>query len=425
MPVRPRSSPKKGKGKKDPPSKPRDKGKSRKTKSTKPVSPKTRSSGRHEEGPRFPLTKVQQTAEKQLEKLRGGIDAIDDRVVTLLNERAKIAQKIGAAKAKLGRRAYAPDRERMLLDRLVQRSKGPLPDEGLRLIYKEIISASLALESPLEVAYLGPEATFTHEATKRHFGMSARLQPRRSIGDVFTDVERGRCHYGVVPIENSTEGVVTHTLDTFMGSELTISAEILLEVSHHLLTRAGEMRVVTKVYSHPQALAQCRGWLNANLPGVPLVDVSSTARAAQLAAEDSGAGAVASDLAASMYGLQVAASHLEDVRGNMTRFLVIGHDCPAPTGADRTSIMFAIKDSPGVLFQALGAFASLGINLSRIESRPSRRRAWDYLFFIDLEGHRADPGVEDAIQILRDTCVFMKVLGSYPQGYLRSLRNGK
>jgi chorismate mutase/prephenate dehydratase len=357
-------------------------------------------------------------AAPDLDELRTLIDAADDAIIRLLNERASVALEIGDAKAKLERRAYAPDRERELLDRLAAKNSGPLPEESLRLIYKEIISASLALESPLAVAYLGPEATFTHEATKRHFGLSARLNPRRTIPDVFADVEHWRAEYGVVPIENSTEGVVNHTLDSFVNSELGICAEILLEVSHHLLTRTGDLDRVTKVYSHPQALAQCRGWLDANLPGVAQVDVSSTARAAQLASEDEGAAAVASDLAASLHGLEIAASRLEDLPGNLTRFLVIGRDDPQPTSHDRTSIMFALKDAPGILFRALEPFAAAGINMSRIESRPSRRRAWDYLFFIDTDGHRHDPKVSEAIAALEQACQFIKVLGSYPRGRL-------
>lgn len=361
-----------------------------------------------------------------IEKARQQIDHIDDKLLSLLNHRAVVAQKIGRIKAQSQQRAYVPERERQVLERITARNGGPIADESLRTIFKEIVSASLALESPLEVVYLGPEATFTHEATKRHFGMSAKLLPRRTISEVFGDVERGRNEYGVVPIENSTEGVVSHTLDSFMGSELSICAEVLLEVSHHLLSRSGQIKNVTKVYSHPQALAQCRAWLDRNLPGIPLVDVSSTARAAQLAAEDTSAGAIASDLAASIYDLQIVASQLEDLRGNMTRFLVIGRDEPAPSGNDRTSIMFALKDAPGILAQAIAPFASREINLSRIESRPSRRRAWDYLFFIDLLGHRAQAKVAEAIAELTEACDFIKVLGSYPQGTVgRSARKKK
>lgn len=358
----------------------------------------------------------QKVAAADLASFRDRIDGIDAQVLDLLNERAGLALEVGAVKQRLAAPMYSPSRERELLDQLVQSNQGPLPEDSLRLIYQEIISASLALERPLEVAYLGPLATFTHEATKRHFGSSARLLPRSSISEVFDDVERGRCQYGVVPIENSTEGVVNHTLDMFMDSDLSICAEILLLVSHHLLTVNGSLSGLRTVASHPQALAQCRGWLEKNLAGVEQRDVASTARAAQMAKGDPEVGAVASELASSLYELQVAARNVQDVRDNMTRFLVIGTDPPEPTGADRTSIMFALKDGPGVLFQALKAFADREINLSRIESRPSRRRAWDYMFFIDLVGHLSEKPVTGAVETLREACAYTKVLGSYPRG---------
>ncbi|MEL6543688.1 MAG: prephenate dehydratase [Myxococcota bacterium] len=354
----------------------------------------------------------------ELGKLRQDIDQLDDEIIERLNRRAQCAISVGKLKAEHSQRAYVPERERAVLDRLVKKSNGPLMPDSLRQIYKEVISASLALESPLDVSFLGPEATFTHEATKRHFGMSARLSARRTIPEVFDDVERDRSDYGVVPIENSTEGVVSHTLDSFVTSDLIISAEVLLSVSHHLLNRNGSIGGITKVYSHPQALAQCRNWLSQNLPGVPLIDVSSTARAAQLAAEDSSAAAIASDLAASMYGLQIASSHLEDLKSNMTRFLVVGTEEAAPTEEDRTSIMFSLKHAPGILYKALAPFGRNDVNLSRIESRPSRKRAWEYLFFVDVDGHRLDPNVTEAIEELADASVFMKVLGSYPRGKL-------
>jgi chorismate mutase/prephenate dehydratase len=354
-----------------------------------------------------------------LAELRARIDALDEQVLALANERAELAQHIGKLKAGSHARFYVPERERQVMQRLLEQNRGPLSADAVQLIFKEIISACLALESPLLVAYLGPEATFTHAATKRHFGLSARLLPRRTIAEVFADVERGRATYGVIPIENSTEGIVNHTLDSFMHSDLCIIAEVLLQVSHHLLNRSGDLGGITKVYSHPQALAQCRNWLHANLPGVALVDVSSTARAAELAAEDGTAAAVASDLAASLYNLQIASSHLEDLSGNLTRFLVIGDEASAPSGQDRTSLMFAVRDQPGVLFEALQHFATRHINMSRIESRPSRRRAWDYLFFIDLDGHRDDLTLTEALAALQGTCEFVKVLGSYPRGALR------
>ena len=353
-----------------------------------------------------------------LNELRQNIDKVDNQLISLLNQRARLALDVGKVKAKTSQKMYVPERERALLNRLMAENPGPLPSAGLKLIYKEIISACLALESPLKISFLGPEGTFTHAATKRHFGLSAQLLPKQTIAEVFNDVERGRSEYGVVPIENSTEGVVNHTLDAFMNSELCICAEVLLGVSHHILTATGEAEGITKVYSHPQALAQCRGWLERYLPGVPLIDVSSTARAAQLASEDTGAAAVASDFAASIHGLRIAHEQVEDLQGNMTRFLVVGTQPSSVTGEDRTSIMFALKDAPGVLFDALSPFARTGINLSRIESRPSRQRAWEYLFFIDLVGHIEHEALVAAVDELRERCVFIKVLGSYPRGVL-------
>ncbi|MEE2960192.1 MAG: prephenate dehydratase [Myxococcota bacterium] len=355
-------------------------------------------------------------AQADLQGYRVEIDGLDNQIIGLLNKRAAVAQDVGRVKATYSQQAYAPERERQLLSRLLDSNPGPLPNGSLRMIYKEIISACLSLESPLKVSYLGPEGTFTHTATKSHFGLSAKLLPKQTISDIFDDVERGRAEFGVVPIENSTEGVVNHTLDAFMVSRLSICAEVLLQVNHHLLTVTGDMGAVSKVYSHPQALAQCRKWLEHNMAGIPLIDVSSTARAAQLASEDPTAAAVASDLAASIHGLQIAHSRVEDLQGNLTRFLVVGDREMAPTEDDRTSIMFSLKDRPGVLYDALSPFASSGINLSRIESRPSRQRAWEYLFFIDLVGHKAEDQVSVAIEKLKETCVFIRVLGSYPRG---------
>jgi chorismate mutase/prephenate dehydratase len=354
-----------------------------------------------------------------LAALRTQIDALDNRIIGLLNERASLAQQVGHVKAQHALRAYAPERERQLLESLSQRNPGPLSSDSLTLIYKEIISASLALESPMEVAFLGPEGTFTHEATKRHFGLSARLHSCRTIPDVFSEVSRGRCVYGVVPVENTAEGMVIHTLDGFIESDLKICAEVLLQVSHHLLTRTGERTGVSKVYAHAQSIEQCRVWLDRHLPGVPVVDVSSTARAAQLAAEDEGGAAIASDMAASLYGLHIAASGLEDIPDHITRFLVIGRDEPGVSGNDTTSLMFALQDAPGILLKALTCFASSGLNLSRIESRPSRKKAWDYVFFVDVQGHLTDEAVSRAIHMLSEISVFLKVMGSYPQGVLQ------
>jgi chorismate mutase/prephenate dehydratase len=360
----------------------------------------------------------------ELAPLREGIDACDDQIIALLNRRAGLAQQIGAIKARAKVRAYVPERERQVLDRLVALSKGPLPEESLRQIYKEIISASLALESPLQIAFLGPEATFTHAACKKHFGSSARLKTCSTIADVFGEVENHRCEYGVVPIENSAEGLVHHTLETFIGSDLLICAEVLLPVNHHLLSNAGDTQKVTKVYAHPEAVQDCQPWLDAHLAHARLVDVASTARAVQLAAEDDTAAAVGIEMAASLYNVPIVARNLESSSGNFTRFLVIGHDEPTASDHDRTSLMFALKDAPGILYTALQRLARSQINLTRIESRPARRRHWDYLFFIDIDGHRAEANVAAGLEELAEMCVFIKVLGSYPQGKLQARRGG-
>jgi chorismate mutase/prephenate dehydratase len=268
------------------------------------------------------------------------------------------------------------------------------------------------------VAYLGPEASFTHMACKQHFGLSARYVAIKSIADVFDDVARGRSEFGVVPIENSTEGVVNHTLDMFMESDLQICDEVLLEVSHHLLSRTGTLAGIQKVYSHPQAFAQCRTWLDANVPGVPVIDVASTALAAQLAAEDETAAAIASELAAQLYDLRVVKAKIEDAVANYTRFLVIGRRKAKPTGNDKTSLMFSLKDEPGILYRALRPFHDLHINLTKIESRPSKKKPWEYIFFIDLDGHLEAADVAKAVAELRGACLLVKVLGSYPKGRL-------
>jgi chorismate mutase/prephenate dehydratase len=249
----------------------------------------------------------------------------------------------------------------------------------------------------------------------QQFGLSAQLVPEKSIAVVFDEVLRGRADYGVVPVENSNEGVVSHTLDMFMELDLQINAEILLEISHDLLSRSGDLRQVRKVVSHPQALAQCRKWLEEHLPDIPLVDVASTALAARMVAEDDSAAAIASQMAASLYDLQVARRKIEDNPNNFTRFLVIGRKTPAPSGRDKTSIMFSVRDEPGILYRMLEPFSKRGINLSKIESRPFKKKAWEYIFFLDMEGHIQDRTVSEAVEELRGYCTVLKVLGSYPR----------
>jgi len=352
---------------------------------------------------------------KTLDELRREIDAVDDQILNLLNQRAQLAMEVGKVKAGENRDFHAPSREREIYERLTARNPGPFPGEALRSVYREIISASLALEAPMKVAFLGPKATFTHLATMQHFGLSAELVPQKSIPAVFVEVEKGRALYGVVPVENSTEGMVSHTLDMFMESDLKINAEVLLEVSHDLLSRTGRLEDVKKIYSHPQAIAQCRNWLDDNLPGVPVVDVASTALAAQIVSEDYTAAAIASEFAATQYDLKVVRKRIEDQVNNFTRFLVIGKKLADKGGDDKTSLMFSVKDEPGILYRMLEPFAKRGINLSKIESRPLKKKAWEYIFYLDLMGHISDPVVAEAIQELRNCCQFVKILGSYPR----------
>ena len=350
-----------------------------------------------------------------LEQLRTEIDALDARIVASLNQRAKIAAAVGRLKASQDRDFHVPSRERAVYERVARLNEGPLPDEALRSIFREIMSACLALESPVHVAFLGPQATFTHMAAQQQFGLSAQLVPQKSIPAVFEEVEKGRALYGVVPVENSTEGMVSHTLDMFVESDLKITAEVLLEVSHDLLSRTGRMEDVRKVYSHPQALAQCRHWLEENLPNVPLVDVASTALAAQIVAEDLNAAAIAGCSAAEHYGLKVVRSRIEDQVNNFTRFIVVSRKLAEPSGNDKTSILFSVKDEPGILYRMLEPFARRGVNLSKIESRPVKTKAWEYIFFLDMAGHVSEQPVGEAIEELRGFCQFLKILGAYPK----------
>ena len=354
--------------------------------------------------------------EKQtLAKLRQEIDAVDDRILECLNQRASLVMQVGALKSESRSDFHVPSREREIYERLTAANTGPFPAEAVRGVFREIISASLALESPMKVAFLGPKATFSHLATMQQFGLSAELVPLKSIPAVFEDVEKGRALYGVVPVENSTEGVVSHTLDMFMESNLQITSEILLEVHHDLLSRTGRLEDIKKIYSHAQPIAQCRQWIDDNLAGVPAVDVASTAVAAQIASEDYTAAAIASELAASMYDLKVVRSRIEDQVNNFTRFLVISRKGCERSGNDKTSVMFSVKDEPGILCRMLEPFAKRSINLSKIESRPFKSKAWEYIFFLDLFGHISDPEVAAALEELKGCCQFIKILGSYPR----------
>lgn len=353
--------------------------------------------------------------EKNLQELRWRIDALDDQILDLLNRRAEEVLAVGRAKEKNRDEYYVPSREKAIYERLAARNPGPFPKDGIRRVFREIISASLSLEQPLKVAFLGPQATYTHVAAMQQFGFSAQLVPLKSIPAIFDEVSRGRAGYGVVPVENSNEGVVSHTLDMFMSTDIKIIAEILLSVTHDLLNLSGQMEDVRRVISHPQALAQCRDWLEETLPDIPLVDAASTASAAQQAAEDASVAAIASETAASLYGLRVIKHSIEDNPNNFTRFLVIGNEMQGPSGQDKTSILFSVKDQAGVLYRMLEPFSKRGINLAKIESRPMKSKAWEYIFFLDMEGHVQDPPIAEAIEELRTYCQFLKILGSYPR----------
>lgn len=352
---------------------------------------------------------------KTIKELRKEIDAVDDRILEFLNRRAALVVEVGRQKRTEKGDFHVPSREREIYERLTADNKGPFPNEALRNVFREIISASLALEAPMKVAFLGPKATFTHLAAMQQFGLSAELVPQKSIPAIFEEVEKGRAQYGVVPVENSTEGMVSHTLDMFMESGLLINAEVLVEVHHDLLSRTGRLEDVKKVYSHPQAIAQCRNWLDGNLPNVPVVDVASTALAAQIVSEDYTAAAIASEFAASMYDLKVVKERIEDQINNFTRFLVVGKRMTEKTGDDKTSLMFSVKDEVGILYRMLEPFSKRGINLSKIESRPLKKKAWEYIFFLDLAGHISEPVIAEAVQELKGCCQFVKVLGSYPR----------
>ena len=320
---------------------------------------------------------------------------------------------IGDMKLAAGEEIYAPHRERAVLDRVCGLNRGPITDEQLRAIYREIMSSALALEKTMTIAYFGPETTFTHQAAIRRFGSSLNYSPQKTIADVFTEVGKKSADYGVVPVENSTEGVVTYTLDMFVDSDLKIVSQIVLPVQQCLMSNSPR-RQIKKLYVHPQSLAQCRGWIQNHLPHVEIIETSSNPRSAELAAKEKGAAAIAGILAAEKYGLRVLEQDIQDNAANATRFLVLGRQCSPPTGNDRTSLMLSVADKAGALHEAIAAFRRHKINMTKIESRPSKRKAWEYFFFIDCDGHAQDKKVAKAIQLLGRHCNFVKVLGSYP-----------
>ncbi len=352
----------------------------------------------------------------EISEVRQRIDDIDDTILKLLKERLGHAKVIGKLKDEGNRAKWDPMRERQIYERLLADNDKIFPENALRSIFHEIITTCRLSQRKAEVAYLGPEATFSHLAGVKYFGHSAGYKPMETIDDVFAEVEKGRTKYGIVPVENSIEGAVFSTLDSFMKYKVQICGEIRLEISHNLVCRSGNMEDIQTVASHAQPLAQCREWLRKNLPSVPTLQVFSTGTAAQMAANNPNIGAIASSLAIKTYELQVVVQGIEDYRGNTTRFLVIGKKSPTPSGADRTSLLIGLMDRPGALNEILTILSEEDINLAKIESRPIKGKHWKYLFFLDMMGHMKDTKIRRGCERIRDHCSYFEWLGSYPRG---------
>jgi len=361
------------------------------------------------------------TEKNALLAIRQEIDNTDLQIQELLNKRTAMAEEVARIKIQNGDNSgdfYRPDREAMVLRQVIERNQGPLAATEMARLFREIMSACLAAEKPLQVAYLGPEGSFTQAAAIKQFGGSVQLQAKATIADVFHAVESGNTRYGVVPVENSTEGMVSHTLDRFISSPLKINGEVSLRINHCLLSKSTKLSDIKSVYAHPQALAQCRHWLNENLPQCELIEVSSNSEAAKQVAELSSAAAIAADRAAEIYDLSVIESNIEDEANNTTRFLVIGSQNVGPTGGDKTALLVSTQNKPGALQVLLKPLSDSGISMTRIESRPSRKGVWEYVFFIDIEGHSEDESVAKALALLEQESSMCRVLGSYPQAVL-------
>ncbi len=351
-----------------------------------------------------------------LQNLRKRIDEIDKKILELLNERGKIAVGISRLKQENSFNVYDPAREREIERNIKRTNKGPLSQDAVLSVFREIISGCRSLQDQIKVAFLGPEGTFSHQAAFHEFGSSAGFKPCRSLDEVFEEVEKERVSFGIVPVENSIEGSVGNVLDRFLRSDSLISSELYERISHFLLSKTGDINDIKIVASHPQALGQCRRWLGERLKRVELRETLSTAEAAKMASRDRKIAAIASEFAASIYKLNIVERHIEDTPENTTRFWVIGREGIRPTGEDKTSIVFSLKDQPGALHKALSPFSQADINLTKIESRPSKERQWEYVFFIDFEGHVYNEKIEGVLSRVRENCVFLKVLGSYPIG---------
>jgi chorismate mutase/prephenate dehydratase len=353
----------------------------------------------------------------ELERLRGRIDQVNDRILEALNERARLAREIGTLKVG---QAYRPEREAQVLRRIKEANRGPLPDETVALLFREIMSACLALERPITVAYLGPRGTFSESATIKHFGHAAVGEPAASIDEVFRAVESGAADFGVVPVENSTEGAVGRSLDLMPQTPMKVCGEVIVRIHHNLMAKHAPKSLsdIRRVFSHGQSLGQCHEWLNANLPHAERVAVASNAEAARRAAEEAHSAAVAGEAAAGHYGLAILATNIEDEPNNTTRFLVLGNYAPAPSGRDKTSMVLSARNRAGAVYEMLTPFATRGVSMTKFESRPSRVALWEYLFFVDIEGHRDDPQVAEALADVGRIAGYIKVLGSYPAAVL-------
>lgn len=351
-----------------------------------------------------------------LPELRAQIDAIDEQILQLLNQRAHCAQEVARTKLAQGEQGsfYRPDREALVLRRIQELNQGPLANATVMRFFRELMSACLALEKPLQVAFLGPEGTFTQQATYKHFGHAVTTVPVATIADIFSAVENEQCQFGVVPVENSTEGVINHTLDRFLISPLQICGEVEVRVHQNLMAKNDQLAEITEVFSHQQSLAQCRLWLDEYLPHVTRTAVSSNAEAAKIAAANPHAAAIASQAAAELYGLTILQQNIEDETNNTTRFIIIGRQTSSPTGKDKTSLLISTGNQPGALHKILGPFAEYDISMLHIESRPSRQGLWDYVFFIDIEGHCEDEKVAKALELLKSRVNMLNILGSYP-----------
>lgn len=361
---------------------------------------------------------------EQLRQLRDQIDAIDSEILRLISERARCAQQVAVVKKAHNPEDttsdyYRPEREAQVLRRIMEANPGPLPNEEMARLFREIMSACLALEHPIRVAYLGPEGTFTQQAALKHFGRSAICLPMASIDDVFREVEAGAAEYGVVPVENSSEGVVNHTLDTFFESNLKICGEVALRIHHHLLVSdITDTRSISRIYSHSQSLAQCRKWLDSRFPNAERVAVSSNAEAAKRVRGEWNAAAIAGEMAAELYGLKILAEKIEDNPDNSTRFLIIGTKEVPPSGNDKTSLIISMRNEPGALYDLLEPFRNYRVDLTSIESRPSKMGAWNYVFFIDMSGHKDEEHIKAALKEVGERASDLKMLGSYPKAVL-------